>query len=245
MPSKTHTEKLLHVTRTAAGFEPMPRKTHTEKLLHVTFGIHKKQISLADIARSLVAPTSSRQSFPLPLEPIKKQFFCPAPSVRGWFRHRSCGRSSETIGASPLGAGSETPEQQQDSSPCQAKRVPKNCFTSPLESIKNKSLWPIQPDHSSLRHHLGKWPRMGKRLSLWRKSFGGRFRNTRTAAGFEPMPSKTQPDKMLPVTFGIHKKQFFCPAPSVRGWFRNHWRKSLGGGDPTKCLAHAKQNPSP
>ena len=72
-----------------------------------------------------------------------------------------------------------------------------------------------------------------------------RFRNTRTAAGFEPMPSKTQPDKMLPVTFGIHKKQFFCPAPSVRGWFRNHWRKSLGGGDPTKCLAHAKQNPAP
>ena len=39
----------------------MPSKTHTEKLLHVTFGIHKKQISLADIARSLVAPTSSRQ----------------------------------------------------------------------------------------------------------------------------------------------------------------------------------------
>ena len=63
----------------------------------------------------------------------------------------------------------------------------------------------------------------------WRKSLGGRFRNTRTAAGFEPMPSKTQPDKMLPVTFGTHKKQFFCLAPSVRGWFRNHWRKSLGG----------------
>ena len=88
-------------------------------------------------------------------------------------------------------------------------------------------------------------PCMGKRLSLWSKSFGGRFRNTRTAAGFEPMPSKTQPDKMLPVTFQTHKKQFFCPAPSVRGWFRNHWRKSLGGGDPTKCLAHAKQNPAP
>ena len=98
----------------------------------------------------------------------KKQCFCPAPSVRGWFRHH------------------------------------------------------------------------------WRQSsFGGRFRNTRTAAGFEPMPSKTQPDKMLPVTFGSHKKQFFCPAPSVRGWFPNHWRKTLGGGDPTKCLAHAKQNPAP
>ena len=49
---------------------------------------------------------------------------------------------------------------------------------------------------------------MGKRLSLWSKSFGDRFRNTRTAAGFEPMPSKTQPDKMLPVTFKTHKKQF-------------------------------------
>ena len=108
-------------------------------MLPVTFGTHKKQ----------------------------KQCFCPAPSVRGWFRNH------------------------------------------------------------------------------WRKSFGGRFRNTRTAAGFEPMPSKTQPDKMLPVTFGTHKKQFFCPAPSVRGWFPNHWRKTLGGGDPTKCLAHAKQNPAP
>ena len=42
-----------------------------------------------------------------------------------------------------LEAGSETLEQQQDSSPCQAKRTPKNCFTSPLESIRNKSLWPI------------------------------------------------------------------------------------------------------
>ena len=237
----------------------MPSKTHTEKLLHVTFGIHKKQISLADIARSLVAPTSSRQSFPLPLEPIKNSSFVrhpqceagskplaqvpwrrrsdkmlspcqakPGPTkcfplplepinTSAFVRHRSCGRSSETIGASPLEAGSETPEQQQDSSPCQAKRIPKNCFTSPLESIKNKSLWPIQPDHSSLRHHLGKWPCMGTRPSLWRKSFGGRFRNTRTAAGFEPMPSKTQPDKMLPVTLGIHKKQFFCPAPSEAG----------------------------
>ena len=30
------------------------------------------------------------------------------------------------------------------------------------------------------------------------------MRNTRTAAGFEPMPSKMQSNKMLPVTFGIH-----------------------------------------
>ena len=54
-------------------------------------------------------------------------------------RHPSCGRSSETIGASPLEAGSETPEQQQDSSPCQAKRSPTKCFPLPLEPIKNSS----------------------------------------------------------------------------------------------------------
>ena len=30
------------------------------------------------------------------------------------------------------------------------------------------------------------------------------MRNTRTAAGFEPTPSKMQSNKMLPVTFGIH-----------------------------------------
>ena len=41
--------------------------------------------------------------FPLPLEPINTSAFV---------RHPSCGRSSETIGASPLKAGSETPEQQ-------------------------------------------------------------------------------------------------------------------------------------
>ena len=61
--------------------------------------------------------------FPLPLEPINTSAFV---------RHPSCGRSSETMGASPLEAGSEAPEQQQDSSPCQAKRIPKNCFTSPF-----------------------------------------------------------------------------------------------------------------
>ena len=69
--------------------------------------------------------------FPLPLEPIINT----SPFVR----HPSCGRSSETIGASPLEAGSETPEQQQDSSPCQAKRSRTKCFPLLLEGIKNSS----------------------------------------------------------------------------------------------------------
>ena len=68
--------------------------------------------------------------FPLPLEPINTSAFV---------RHPSCGRSSETIGASPLEAGSETPEQQQDSSPCHAKTTPKKCLTLPLESIKENT----------------------------------------------------------------------------------------------------------
>ena len=72
--------------------------------------------------------------FPLPLEPINTSAFV---------RHPSCGRSSETIGASPLEAGSETPEQQQDSSPCQAKRTPKKCLTLPLESIKEDTKQPL------------------------------------------------------------------------------------------------------
>ena len=39
---------------------------------------------------------------------------------------------------------------------------------------------------------------------LPRSAMEGPMRNTRTAAGFEPMPSKMQSNKMLPVTFGIH-----------------------------------------
>ena len=54
-------------------------------------------------------------------------------------RHPRCEAGSETIGASPLEAGSETPEQQQDSSPCQAKRSPTKCFPLLLEPIKNSS----------------------------------------------------------------------------------------------------------
>ena len=53
---------------------------------------------------------------------------------------------SETPERTPAGyktmlwSGSETPECQQDSSPCQAKRTPKECFTLPLEPIKNNAL---------------------------------------------------------------------------------------------------------
>ena len=80
--------------------------------------------------RPCQAKPGPTKCFPLPLEPINTSAFV---------RHPSCGRSSETIGASRLEAGSETPEQQQDSSPCQAKRSPTKCFPLPLEPIKNKN----------------------------------------------------------------------------------------------------------
>ena len=72
-----------------------------------------------------------RKCFPLPLEPIKNSAFV---------RHPRCEAGSDTIGASlALEAGSETPEQQQDSSPCQAKPGPTKCFPLPLEPIINTS----------------------------------------------------------------------------------------------------------
>ena len=164
------------------------------------------------------AKRSPTKCFPSPLEPIKNSSFV-------W--HPRCEAGSETIGASPLEAGSETLEQQQDSSPCQAKRSPTKCFPSPLEPIRNSSfVWHPRCEAGSetiaWRKSLGGRFRNTRTAAgfelvpkpLAQKSLGGRFRNTRTAAGFEPMPSKTQPDKMLPVTFGTHKKQFFCLAPS-------------------------------
>ena len=78
------------------------------------------------------AKPSPTKCFPLPLEPIKNK-------NNAFVRHPRCEAGSETIGASPLEAGSETPEQQQDSSPCQAKRSPTKCFPLLLEPIKNSS----------------------------------------------------------------------------------------------------------
>ena len=163
------------------------------------------------------AKRSPTKCFPLPLEPIRNSAFV---------RHPRCEAGSDTIGASPLEAGSETPEQQQDSSPCQAKPGPTKCFPLPLEPIINTSPFVRHPSH---------W-----RNVLWRP-----VPKHPNSSRIRAHAKQNAARQMLPVTFGTYKKQFFCPAPSVRGWFPNHWRKTLGGGDPTKCLAHAKQNPAP
>ena len=135
------------------------------------------------------------------------QSFCLAPSVRGWFRNHWRKSFGGRFRNTRTAAGFE---------PMPSKMQPDKMLPVTFGTHKKQFFCPAPTVRGWFPNH-------------WRKSLGGRFRNTRTAAGFEPMPSKTQPDKMLPDTFGTHKKQFFCLAPSVRGWFRNHWCKSLGG----------------
>ena len=161
MPSKTHAEKVLHVTfgihkttifcpleqaeplaeileaqlrntRTAAGFGHMPSKTHAEKVLHVTFGIHKttifcpleqaKPLPWRRSCETLEQQQDSGTTFGI----HKTTIFCPL-------------EQAEPLAEIPWRRSCETLEQQQDSGTCQAKRTPKKCFTSPLESIKQQS----------------------------------------------------------------------------------------------------------
>ena len=80
---------------------------------------------------------------------------------------------------SPAGTG-QLLSSQQDSSTCHPKRTPKNCLTSPLESIKNNLLSTVakHSNSSRIRAHV--------------------TQNARRNA-----------EKLPHVTFGIHKKQYF------------------------------------
>ena len=146
----------------------MPSKTHAEKVLHVTFGIHKTTI------------------------------FCPL-------------EQAEPLAEIPWRRSCETLEQQQDSGTCQAKRTPKKCFTSPLESIK-------QQNNNLLSSRASK--------TISRNPLEAQLRNTRTAAGFGHMPSKTHAEKVLHVTFGIHKTTIFCPLEQAEPLAEIPWRRS-------------------
>ena len=205
-------------TRTAAGFGHMPSKTHAEKVLHVTFGIHKTTIfcpleqaePLAKIpwrrscetleqqqdSGTCQAKRTPKKCFTSPLESIKQQSFV---------------LSSKQIAEIPWRRSCETLEQQQDSGTCQAKRTPKKCFTSPLESIK-------QQNNNLLSSRASK--------TISRNPLEAQLRNTRTAAGFGHMPSKTHAEKVLHVTFGIHKTTIFCPLEQAKPLAEIPWRRS-------------------
>ena len=207
--------------------------------------------------------------FPLPLEPINTSAFV---------RHPSCGRSSETIGASRLEAGSETPEQQQDSSPCQAKRSPTKCFPLPLEPIKNSAFvrhprceagsdaigtGPLEAGSGAPEQQQDSSPCQAKpgpaRRNHWRKSFGGRLRNTRTAAGFEvrhdvtigaspleagsetpeqqqdssPCQAKRSPTKCFPLVLEPIKNSAFVRHPRCEAGSDTIGANPLGAGSET------------
>ena len=238
-------------TRTAAGFGHMPSKTHAEKMLHVTFGIHKTTIfcplvqaePLAEIPWRRSCETleqqqdsgknnnllSSRASRTISRNPLEAQLrntrtaagfgHMPSKTHAEKVLHVTFGihkttifcplEQAEPLAEIPWRRSCETLEQQQDSGTCQAKRTPKKCFTSPLESIKTTIFCPLEQAEP-----LAEIP--------WRRM----LRNTRTAAGFGHMPSKTHAEKVLYVTFGIHKTTIFCPLEQAKPLAEIPWRRS-------------------
>ena len=132
----------------------------------------------------------------------------------------------------------ETLEQQQDSSPCQAQCSPTKCFPSPLESIKTVLV------AGTLAARLGPKPVAQRRSAVEEP-----MRNTRTAAGVGPMPNKMQSDKMLPVTFEIHKnsscgRHSRCEAGSETSSATQECRGGAHAkhSNSSRIRAHAKQN---
>ena len=165
----------------ALGFGHMPSKTHAEKMLHVTFGIHKTTIfcpleqaePLAEIPWRRSCETleqqqdsgknnnlwSSRASTTISRNPLEAQLrntrtaagfgHMPSKTHAEKVLHVTFGihkttifcplEQAEPLAEIPWRRSCETLEQQQDSGTCQAKRTPKKCFTSPLESIKQQS----------------------------------------------------------------------------------------------------------
>ena len=115
-------------TETPARFEPMPSKKHADRMLHVTFGTHKKQ--------SFGAETPERQQH--------SRASAKQKTVRNMDSERWLLKVSSA-------SDSKRPKHQQDSSPCQAKNTQTECFTSPLEPIKNKASVPKDPNASSSR----------------------------------------------------------------------------------------------
>ena len=173
-------------TKTPARFEPMPSKKHANRMLHI-----KNKASVPKYPNA----SSSRVS-------AKQKTVRNVDSER-WLRKVSSASDSKR------------PKHQQDSSPCQAKNTQTECFTSPLEPIKNNnkkqsfgSETPERQQQSSLCQAKNRMQR-GFRTMAAQSLVSVRFEKTETPARFEPMPSKKHANRMLHVTFGTHKKQSF------------------------------------
>ena len=175
-------------TQTPARFEPMLRKKHADRMLHVTFGTYNPLKSARNIQKN-----------------YKKQSLGPVPE------HPNAVDSERWLLKVSSASDSKRPKHQQDSSPCQAKNTQTECFTSPLEPIKNNnkkqsfgSETPERQQQSSLCQAKNRSKRTynhkqerGFRTMAAQSLVSVRFEKTETPARFEPMPSKKHADRML------------------------------------------------
>ena len=123
-------------TETPARFEPMPSKKRADRMLHVSFGTHKKK-------QSFGSETPERQ---------QQSSLCQATASDSKRpKHQQDSSPCQAKNAQATASDSKRPKHQQDSSPCQAKNAQTECFTSPLEPIKNKASAPKQANASMSR----------------------------------------------------------------------------------------------
>ena len=111
------------------------------------------------------AKNAQTECFTSPLEPIKNKASVPkqpnASSSRASAKQKTVRNAHITTSRNvdserwllkvSSASDSKRPKHQQDSSPCQAKNTQTECFTSPLEPIKNKASVPKHPNASSSR----------------------------------------------------------------------------------------------
>ena len=130
-------------------------------LLKVSSASDSKRPKHQQDSSSCQAKNTQTECFTSPLEPIRKNkasvpktperqqqsSLCQAKPKKT-VRNVDSGRWLLTVSSA---SDSKRPKHQQDSSPCQAKNAQIECFTSPLEPIKNKASAPKHPNASSSR----------------------------------------------------------------------------------------------
>ena len=145
------------------------------------------------------AKTTQTKCFTSPLEPIRKnKASVPkhpnASSSRASAKQKTVWNVDSERWPLKVSSASDSkrPKHQQDSSPCQAKNTQTECFTSPLEPIKNKASVPKQPNASMSRAHAKQKTRRKNASCRWllepiKNNALVRLHNTRTPARFEPI----------------------------------------------------------
>ena len=219
-------------TRTAAGFGHMPSKTHAEKMLHVTFGIHKTTIFCPLEQAEPLAEIPWRRS----CETLEQQ------QDSGKNNNLLSSRASTTISRNPLEAQLRNTRTAAGFGHMPSKThaekvlhvtfgIHKTTIFCPLEQAEplaeipwRRSCETLEQQQDSGKNNNLLSSRASRTIS--RNPLEAQLRNTRTAAGFGHMPSKTHAEKVLHVTFGIHKTTIFCPLEQAEPLAEIPWRRS-------------------